>query len=113
MAQVMRQRERNARARGRENRRRSREPDGWRVEHPCHEVILALAQFGALVLEQLPAGSPGQHQKRDDAGQHEREPAALNQLSQVRGNEDQFNKEEEPVDGGDQERVVTSWLPSF
>jgi hypothetical protein len=43
MAQVMRQGERDACARGRENRCRPGQPNGRRVKHPCNEVFLALA----------------------------------------------------------------------
>jgi len=49
------------------------------VEHPRNELVLTLAQLGALVLKQLPPGSPGQHQKRNNAGHQEwahREPHA-------------------------------------
>ena len=76
-------------------------------EHPRDELVLTLAQLGALVLEQLPPGSPGQHQERDDAGHQKREPAALDQLRHVRGNEDQFDDKEEPVHRRDHERIVT------
>jgi len=88
MPQVMRQAERDACARCRKDRRRPREPDGRIFEYPRDELVLALAQLGALMLKQPPPGSPGQHQERNDAGHQEREPATLDQLRHVRGNED-------------------------
>ena len=107
MPQMMRQAERDARARGREDRRRSRQPNRRSVEHPRYELVLALPQLGALVLKQLPPGSPCQHQKRNNAGNQERKPTALDQLRHVRGNEDQLDDKEEPIHCCHQKRVVT------
>src|SRR5271155_3572447 len=102
MTQMVRQREWDTRTRGGEDGRRTGQPDGRRFEHPRDELVLTLAKLGALLLEQLPPSSPGEHQERDDAGHQKREPAALDQLCQVRGNEDEFNDKEESVYGRDQ-----------
>ncbi len=83
MSQVMRQAERDARAGCGEDRRGSGQPDGWSVEHPRNELVLTLAQLGALVLKQPPSGAPGQHEKRDGARQKKGKPAALDQLGTV------------------------------
>jgi hypothetical protein len=45
-----------------------------------------------LLLEQQVSGSPGQHQKRHDSGQQQRESAALDQLGRIGGDKDQIDK---------------------
>ena len=79
---------------------------GGRVEHPRNELVLTLAQLGALVLEQPPSGAPGQHEKRDGARQQKRKPAAFEQLGRVRRDENQIDDEEQSVYGQDDEQVV-------
>jgi len=92
-AEVAGQRERDARARGGKDRGRLREPDRAGLENPRQEFVLALAQARALLLEQAIAGSPRQHQERDDAGQQQREPAAPDHLGGIGGDKDELDKQ--------------------
>ena len=106
MSKMMCQAKRDALACGCEDRRRSGQTDGRILQYPGNELVLALAQLGALLLEQLPAGSPSQHEKRDSACQQKRKPAAFEQLGRVRRDENQIDEEEQSVDGQDDEQVV-------
>ena len=60
----------------------------------------------ARALDQLDAAAPGQHQERDDAGEQQRKPAALEQLDRVRGEENAVDHEEEAVDRDHDDRRI-------
>ena len=106
VSEMMRERERYARAGCSKDRGCPGQADRPVFEHPVNEVVLPLPEPGALLREQRIAGPPGQHQERDDAGHQQREPIALDQLGRVGGDKDQLDDQEKSVDRRDQQRVV-------
>ena len=102
----MRQAKRNSRGRCGKDRRGARQTYRRRLDDPLDELLLALAQFGALLLKQLPPCAPSQHEECNEACQQEWKPATFDKLRHIRGNKNQFDDEEESVHRRDQERVV-------
>ena len=70
------------------------------------QVLFRLAQLAAGALDQPDAAAPGQHQERDDAGEQQRKPAALEQLGRIRREEDAVDHQEEAVDGDHEDRRI-------
>ena len=102
----LRQRERHALGRRRQEYGGARQPRVAAVDGGLDQVLFRLAQLAARPLDQLDAAAPGQHQERDDAGEQQRKPAALEQLGRVRGEEDAVDDEEEAVDRDHDDRRI-------
>ena len=62
--------------------------------------------FAARAFDQPDAAAPGQHQERDDGGEQQRKPAALDQLGRVRREENAVDDEEEAVDRDHEDRRI-------
>ena len=90
--------QRHALGRGGKKHGRAGEPRTAFADSRLDQILFGLAERAARTLDQLYAAAPGQHQERDDAGQHQRKPAALEQLCRVRREENAIDHEEEPVE---------------
>ena len=92
------QRQRHAVGGGGQEHRGAVKPRVASADGGLDQVFFRLAQLAARPLDQPDAAAPGQHQERDDAGQQQRKPAALEQLGRIGGKEDAVDDEEEAVD---------------
>ena len=96
---VVRQRERHALGHAAEHDRGARECEtADRVAMRSMKSFDALANLQPDLVHDLLALAPGQHEERDDEGDEQREPAAVEELRRGRGEEQEVESEQAAVD---------------